>query len=209
MEANQASTQTSPFDPENLDVTAFFKACHQCSLDHGWWDDKYSDAADPKLWLGEKLALTIGECIEASAEERKFYFGDKGKPEGFIIECADIVIRLADLCGRAGVLDDVPYDANTSYRYEITWESGQRRLFNNLQSDYPFMAFIVPINACLEAFRRGADWKRVAANTLYFLYEESFYACAEPDNESAFHKALIQKYEYNLSRPYRHGGLRA
>tara|TARA_R110000868_G_scaffold169521_2_gene404567 strand:- start:9777 stop:10394 length:618 start_codon:yes stop_codon:yes gene_type:complete len=203
------TNQIPKFNADNLDVTAFFKACHTCSVDHGWWDDKYSDADDPKLWLGEKLALTMGECIEASAEERRFYFTSNGKPEGCVIECADIVIRLADLCGRAGVLDHAAYDVNKNYTYTYPWEPGQLKLFRNLQHDYPFMAFIVPINSCLESFRRTPDWKLVVLDTLYFIYTEAFYKFAEPDNESAFHKALIMKYEYNLSRPYRHGGLKA
>lgn len=202
-------SESQKFDAANLDVTAFFKACHQCSLDHGWWDDKYSDADDPKLWLGEKLALTMGECIEASAEERRFYLGHKDKPEGYVVECADIIIRLADICGRLGVLEDSPYDENVAYGDKLTWDEGQRRLFVNLSFDFQFMAFIIPVNACLEAFRRKPDWQQTVLHTLYFLYGESRDMLATSVDRTAFAKTLIMKYEYNLSRPYRHGGLKA
>lgn len=207
---NDLNLSESPkFDAQNLDVTAFFRACHTCSVDHGWWDDKYSDADDPKLWLGEKLALTMGECIEASAEERRFYLGNKDKPEGFVVECADIIIRLADICGRLGVLDTQSYDAHTDYERLLSWDRGQWKLFQTLQHDFPFMAFIIPINECLESFRRNPTWKPHLVHVLYFLYAESCTMLDTRHNQNAFNEALITKYEYNLSRPYRHGGLKA
>lgn len=202
-------SKSQKFDTANLDVTAFFKACHQCSIDHGWWDDKYSDADDPKLWFGEKLMLSVGECIEASAEERRFYMGDKNKPEGYVVECADIIIRLADICGRLDILSYASYDADRKATYAPSWEPGQHRLFQNLWRDYPFMAFIIPVNVCMESFRRTPDWKLVGLNMLYFLYAESCTLFYNPRSPYAFNQALISKYEYNLSRPYRHGGLKA
>jgi NTP pyrophosphatase (non-canonical NTP hydrolase) len=69
----------------------------------------YDDAArnDMAMYLTMKIALVITELAEAIEEVREgnmglYYSGDK-KPEGFGVELADAIIRIADLAEHTGV----------------------------------------------------------------------------------------------------------
>ena len=79
-----------------------FKEIHQNAIDHGWWENKpaISITLDEIL---SKLALVHAEVSEGVEEVRKgreccVYRVENGKPEGLVVELADAVIRIADLC---------------------------------------------------------------------------------------------------------------
>jgi hypothetical protein len=68
------------------------KEVHQTALDKGWWEEDRN--------VGEMIALVHSEISEAheAADENRFETTfSNGKPEGFYIECADVVIRVLDL----------------------------------------------------------------------------------------------------------------
>ena len=77
---------------------------HETSASKGWWKN-------PDRNIGELLALIhseISEALEVYREQgndglKKTWTEDDGKPEGFTIELADAVIRIADLCGALGL----------------------------------------------------------------------------------------------------------
>lgn len=81
----------------SLTISTLISESHQTSKDKGWWDQEIN--------VGEKLALIHSEVSEALEEyrshgEQKQYLRESdGKPEGFVFELADTVIRIADLCG--------------------------------------------------------------------------------------------------------------
>ncbi len=74
---------------------------HRTAVQHGWWDGARS--------APEILCLIHSEISEALEEyrdgrdPREIRYSDEGKPEGFGIELADAVIRIADLCGYYGI----------------------------------------------------------------------------------------------------------
>ena len=80
--------------------------------------------------MGERLALIHSELSEALEEYRArpdmvsyFYLDESGKPEGFPVELADAVIRIADLFGflgvdMAGIIRlKMQYNATRPYRH--------------------------------------------------------------------------------------------
>jgi len=81
------------------------RVCHDNAKEKGWWDGK-------KHNIPEKLALVHSEISEALEEYRiaenkkklvSVYYPFNAKPEGFVVELADAVIRVMDLCQYLGV----------------------------------------------------------------------------------------------------------
>ncbi len=81
-----------------------FKAIHQNAVDHGWWDKEWNgDEEVTAESILVKIALCHAELSEAVEEVRKgdsFYdmYFKGSKPEGLVVELADAVIRIIDLC---------------------------------------------------------------------------------------------------------------
>lgn len=77
------------------------KQIHENAVDHGWWDEERG--------FPEVLVLIHSEVSEALEEYRngrlptEVYTGNNGKPEGIPIELADVIIRIFDYCGYAGI----------------------------------------------------------------------------------------------------------
>jgi NTP pyrophosphatase (non-canonical NTP hydrolase) len=103
---------------------------HQLALDKGWWEPEQRDGMSTNAVLA-KLALIHSEVSEAVEEVRvtpveqlvAVHYSDLGKPEGFAVELADVVIRALDLAAALGInLDEVirekhTYNAMRSHRH--------------------------------------------------------------------------------------------
>ena len=101
---------------KKLTVRKLVRWAHQTAVDKGWWSG-FPDEAGAivgNVWdldedeLGAKLCLIHSEvsealeCVRKEARETVLRAGDQ-KPEGLGVELADVVIRVADLCGRLGI----------------------------------------------------------------------------------------------------------
>jgi len=91
------------------------REAHRTAIEKGWWghtakrtletqDEVLPSEYDARS-VGELLALIHSELSEALEEWRDGYDLtairiEDGKPEGFPVELADALIRVADLCGR-------------------------------------------------------------------------------------------------------------
>ncbi len=90
-----------------MNIDELVQQAHRTSIAKGWWIDE-----EPNI--GEKLMLIVTEVAEAMEETRTAAtingvpllnntYIREGKPEGFPIELADVVIRVADLCGHLNI----------------------------------------------------------------------------------------------------------
>lgn len=72
------------------------KEVHEVAVSKGWWESDRN--------VGEALALMHSELSEALEEYRAGHplgvtrKADNGKPEGFLVELADVAIRVFDFC---------------------------------------------------------------------------------------------------------------
>lgn len=100
-------------------VNELIRLAHGMAKEKGWWDG--SDHNIP-----EKLCLIhseVSEALEAYRIGGDLQDWEGVKPDGFAIELADAVIRIADLCGHLGIdlgraiTEKVGYNATRPYRH--------------------------------------------------------------------------------------------
>jgi len=108
--------------PSHKALQELVDEAHHMALSKGW----YSTGS---VNIPEKLALVHSEVSEALEEYRKgcstteIQFAPDGKPEGYVIELADAVIRILDHCGSIGadlgaaVRVKMDYNAKRPYRH--------------------------------------------------------------------------------------------
>lgn len=102
-----------------MHIKKLVEEAHRIAIQKGWWDPYDRN-------VGELLLLCVCELSEAMEEFREgypldmVYYTDKNptKPEGFPIELADVILRLADLCGRYNI--DIEKAIVTKLAYNTT-----------------------------------------------------------------------------------------
>ena len=106
-----------------LTVTELVKEAHQTALEKGWWD-KPRTVGDVIALIHSELSEAL-ECYRRGGTEAivNVTLGENNKPEGFFVELADAIIRIADLAGRYNVdLEEIlrmklEYNKNRPYRH--------------------------------------------------------------------------------------------
>lgn len=106
------------------------EAVHQTAREHGWWDK--DSITDPNV-VAAKLALIHSEVSEALEEVRSAgtqatSISEGGKPEGFVVELADVVIRIGDLCGALGIDLERAVEAKMAYNRTRPYRHGGKAL---------------------------------------------------------------------------------
>lgn len=102
-----------------MTITAVVNEAHATACEKGWHDLFYDGTlvcADEDgyivrqdiidLQVGSWLALIqseVSEALEAYRTRRTEAWEAGGKPEGFAAELADVIIRVADVCGALGI----------------------------------------------------------------------------------------------------------
>lgn len=89
-----------------MTIAELIEQAHATALEKGWW-------SEPERTFGDQVALCHSELSEALEEFRvhgldreQFLYttlDSPGKPEGIAAEFADVLVRIADTCGRYGI----------------------------------------------------------------------------------------------------------
>lgn len=87
-----------------MKINELCKESHETARAKGWYSEGDRNT-------GELIALIHSELSEALEHSRhcskdtlkEVFYDTSGKPDGFAIEIADTIIRIADLCGYLGI----------------------------------------------------------------------------------------------------------
>jgi NTP pyrophosphatase (non-canonical NTP hydrolase) len=105
-----------------MQINELINNSYKTAKSKGWWDDENRN-------IPELLALIHSEVSEALEEyrenghEKKYYRKNDNKPEGFIYELADILIRVADMSAHYkldlenALIEKMDFNKTRSYRH--------------------------------------------------------------------------------------------
>ena len=111
-----------------MTIESLIQESHQTAKSKGGWDDPDSN-------VGELLALIHSEVSEALEVYRvkgkdsigENWLDEKGKPEGFTVELADVIIRIADLCGEFELDLEKSLTTKLSYNQTRPYRHGDKK----------------------------------------------------------------------------------
>ena len=114
-----------------MDIAEWQQAVWQVSEDHGWHEDGETSNVAVKLALiHEEVSEALAEYRDTKDGEvlRDVYFDDNGKPCGFGIELADVIIRVLDLAEMLGMNMDTMIRVKHTYNASRPYKHGNRRV---------------------------------------------------------------------------------
>lgn len=173
-----------------LNLEDLCRMSHEMAVSKGWWIE------------GETRSLTDifnnfhAEISEAWEEYRAgkmaTHYSDGGKPEGFYVELADLLIRVADWVGSVGP----QFDCTTGFREvdEADQPAGYSELIEKLHK------------ICVEVRRacEGDSVTAALAHVLLFYVRDVMFFTAGKRGINLW-SVINEKLAYNATRPHRHG----
>lgn len=176
-----------------VNLNEMVKVIHENADKHGWWEGKRS--------YGEITSLFHSELSEALEEYRAgrpvVWYADDGKPEGQAIELIDCVIRIFDFFGAVGA---------TMKGFD-TIDDAIHALPEKVKEDMPDMSFpdLLAFMHCQISFAYEEDGTgEKAGGALMIVCALAFYWIRlQGEDPEAL---LMKKHEFNVTRPYKHGG---
>ena len=181
-----------------MTIEELCRRSHDVAVAHGWHEQKRS--------FGEAIALFHSEVSEAlecyrdpDHQPGDIWLSDSGKPEGFVVELADLLIRIGDT-----VVDmDIPMIAymfkDLSCRLWVTYGVAVDREMSIPDS-------LAHMHKDISSAFGTSDLK-TKAFFLERVMERVGVLCFNRGWD--LEKALLMKIKYNETRDYRHGGKRA
>jgi hypothetical protein len=198
-------------------IKEFMTKVHVTAVDKGWWEKCGPGAVEQIDALpgglrprnqSEMLALMHSEIAEAleihRMPDRKladmWMSGPEAtaKPEGFMVEIADLMIRIGDTCEAMGIPLDVVL-CNTDIE-RLGWGRAEGFSSNPVEA-------LQHMNVCLVYAFNGLRNGRAEDSTAE-AFAEIFQTCGVLAKmvQVSLDYVLSWKMGYNETRPYRHGG---
>lgn len=159
---------------------------HDMAKEKGWWDA-------PREWpeIACLIHSEISEAVECYRNGEMALHVVDGKPEGLVVELADVVIRCLD------------YWAHLK---------GQAQPVLSLTVAKAVVEGRPPYSGTMLDFFYSMHW---SLNDSKIAFDERLIVCMQWVFDTAkrfslnLHAAIEAKIEYNATRPYRHGGKKA
>lgn len=92
------------------------------------WHDKPLNIEAALLLIHSEVSEATEEYRKPDLDVRTSYTGADGKPEGFGVELADIIIRTAELAARAGIDLEHEVAAKLAYNETRPYRHGGKRI---------------------------------------------------------------------------------
>lgn len=184
-----------------MTIEELCRRSYDVAVAKGWHEQKRS--------FGEATALFHSEVSEAlecyrdpNHQPDDIWFSDGGKPEGFVIELADLLIRIGDT-----VVDmDIPMAAHMFWFEDCPISLFGSTLESTGERDLSILDSLAHIHKNLsEAF--GSSDLKTKAFFLGRVMERVGVLCFNRGWD--LEKSLLMKIKYNETRNYRHGDKRA
>ena len=109
-----------------MDINQMIEESHRRAVEHGWWETAEDKSIPVKLAL---IHSEVSEALEEYRRERmEIWSSDGGKPEGFPIELADIMIRVFDLAGALDIDLEAALRFKSNYNEARPYRHGGRKV---------------------------------------------------------------------------------
>lgn len=211
-----------------MNINEFAQEVHANAVAHGWWDNprpqgevmslihsEWSEALE-EARAGKPLDYIIANTdvyrdpedliIPRNAEGKYITsWGEEyqGKPEGIAVELADGCIRILDYLAHVGVGLTPEHNSLAKLCEEIPRSERHLALSEcvAILHWHTSIAYSVPTTS-----NTGRDKKEIMRIKITHLYLALAVACVWiTENGGDAEKTMLEKHEYNKSRPYKHG----
>lgn len=214
----------------SLDLNEFAKEVHKNAVEHGWWDKDKSfgevaalihselsealeeyRAGHPNVWYSCEVlhdgSVCVGqECLEdANWKNREECQKQNRKPEGIAVDLIDAVIRILDYTGKMEV-DAVNPPPIKKKGYTPWYRRTADKEFPDMLAEWHCKVS--------EAYRyfvvksKNETQQQISENTGFFCLRSVVQSILWWIKQQGLdpEQLLIEKHEFNKTRPYRHGG---